>query len=97
MPMIQSAFRPLLLAAILLPAAARLSAEDATVSAAFGAKVFAENCTRCHEPPSATARDARAWRAISLHMRLFADLTREDQQRVLAFLRANNVTPSHKD
>lgn len=59
--------------------------------AALGAKVFAENCSRCHEAPDPASRDGREWRAISLHMRVFADISREEQQQVLNFLRTYNT------
>jgi cytochrome c len=70
-----------------LVACGSLQAEDSMQSAAMGAKVFAENCNRCHEAPDPASRDGRTWTGISLHMRVFADLSQEDQHRVLAFLR----------
>ncbi len=76
------------LGAVLL--AAQLAAEDST-QAAFGAKVFAENCNRCHEAPDPSTRDGRTWRPISMHMRLFGDFSRHDQELVLAFLRTFNT------
>jgi len=72
------------------------SAADSPVAVAMGAKVFAEACIRCHEPPEPASRDARTWRNISLHMRLFGDLSREDQQRVYAFLRQVSANANTK-
>ena len=94
---------PMIIRAILATSAcmfaAGLAAEDAApsaaaqnaVQAAMGAKVYAENCTRCHEAPDPATRDARAWRSISLHMRMFADISKQEQQELLAFLRTFNV------
>ena len=74
----------------------RLQAEDAPLDVAMGAKIYAENCTRCHEAPDPASRDGRAWRAVSLHMRLFADLSGPDQHQVLAFLRTANTAAIKK-
>ena len=69
----------------------RAIAEETMQEAALGAKVFAENCSRCHEAPDPAARAGRDWRAISLHMRVISDISREDQQHVLIFLRTFNT------
>ena len=58
---------------------------------AFGAKVYAENCNRCHETPDPASRDGKTWRALSVHMRIFADLSRSEQQQVRAFLQSQNT------
>jgi cytochrome c1 len=79
-----------LLLAVLVQAPALLAQEDAR-QVGLGAKVYAENCNRCHEAFSPTTHDGNAWKAISLHMRLFADLSRTEQAQVLAFLRAANT------
>jgi len=67
------------------------AADDQPMDIAQGAKVFAEECWRCHETPDPATRDARAWRSISLHMRVFGGLSREEQQQLLAFLRSQNT------
>jgi mono/diheme cytochrome c family protein len=69
----------------------RVWSADSMQEAALGAKVFAENCSRCHEAPDPASRDGRAWRAITMHMRVFADISREEQQQVLRFLRTYNT------
>jgi hypothetical protein len=69
----------------------RAYGEDTMQDAALGAKVFAENCSRCHEAPDPASRAGRDWRSISLHMRVISDLSREDQQKVLIFLRTFNT------
>jgi hypothetical protein len=67
------------------------AADDKPMDIALGAKVFAEECWRCHETPDPATRDARAWRSISLHMRVFGGLSRLEQQQLLAFLRSQNT------
>lgn len=69
----------------------RAYGEDTMQDAALGAKVFAENCSRCHEAPDPAARAGRDWRAVSLHMRVISDISRVDQQHVLIFLRTFNT------
>lgn len=76
---------------ILACSAPSIAAEDAPLEMALGAKVFAENCARCHEAPEPSFRDGRAWRAVSLHMRVFAYISRDEQHQVLAFLRSQNT------
>jgi hypothetical protein len=65
--------------------------EDTPQNAGLGAKVFAENCARCHEAPDPASRSGREWRGITMHMRIFADISREEQQNVLIFLRTFNT------
>ncbi len=72
---------------LLLAAASAGAAADSPMDIAMGAKVYAEQCWRCHETPDPATRDGRAWRAVSLHMRVFACLTRAEQQQLAAFLR----------
>lgn len=69
--------------AILLMTGGFLAAADSEPS---GATVYAQNCTRCHQAPDPAQRNAQAWRPVALHMRVFADLTRREEQAVLAFL-----------
>jgi hypothetical protein len=70
--------------------------DDIMQNAGFGARVFAENCSRCHEAPDPASRDGREWRAISMHMRVFSDISKEDQRNVLIFLRTFNTAAMTK-
>jgi hypothetical protein len=70
--------------------------DDAMQNAALGARVFAENCGRCHEAPDPASRDGREWRAISMHMRIFSDISKVDQRNVLLFLRTFNTAAMTK-
>jgi mono/diheme cytochrome c family protein len=71
--------------------ASTLSAEDTQLSIAMGAKTFAENCARCHETPDPSFHEGDSWRPISLHMRVFACISKEEQHQVLAFLQSQNT------
>jgi len=52
--------------------------------AAEGAKRFATNCGRCHQPPQdLSPREARA---VLRHMRVKAMLSAEDERLILKFL-----------
>ena len=59
-----------------------------------GEKVFSDNCARCHQAPSPTFKTDREWRVITLHMRVFANLSHSETDAVLAFLTASNDPPS---
>jgi len=76
---------------LLLTLSSRAFSEETPQSAGLGAKVFAENCSRCHEAPDPASRSGREWRGITMHMRVLADLSREEQQNVLIFLRTFNT------
>jgi hypothetical protein len=77
--------------ALLLVLGRSANGDDASPSAGFGARVFAENCSRCHEPPDPASRSGQEWRAISVHMRIIADISQADQRNVLIFLRTYNT------
>lgn len=77
-------------------AAAPLGAVEAGQESARGAKVYAENCGRCHQIPDPASRDAKAWRPIALHMRMLADLSAEEQHVVLVFLRTYDTAAMTK-
>jgi mono/diheme cytochrome c family protein len=87
------------IASILFPLvllSGRAHGDDITQNAALGARVFAENCSRCHEAPDPASRDGREWRAISMHMRVISDISKEDQRNVLIFLRTSNTAAMTK-
>jgi hypothetical protein len=55
-----------------------------------GARVYAQNCARCHNLRSPTERSSRDWATIVLHMRARGNLTRTEGNAVRAFLEATN-------
>lgn len=81
--------------AIATALAAWPSASSAVQSeVAAGAKVYSENCGRCHNPRSPTERTDREWTVIVNHMRIRAGLTGQQARQVLAFLQETNGLPS---
>lgn len=55
-----------------------------------GAKVWAENCSRCHNMRDPTEFRDDLWKPIVMHMRVRAGLTGQDTRDILAFLQASN-------
>jgi hypothetical protein len=54
------------------------------------AQVWALNCNRCHNiRPAGEFSDAQ-WDVIMHHMRVRANLTAEEHQQILTFLKASN-------
>lgn len=55
-----------------------------------GTQLWSENCTRCHNDRSpATFNDAQ-WEVAMHHMRIRANLTAEEHQKILEFLQSAN-------
>ena len=63
-----------------------VEAEQSAVSASPGARLWQENCVRCHNLRPPTAYSDREWRIATHHMRLRANLTGEEHSSILAFL-----------
>ncbi len=55
-----------------------------------GARVWAQNCIRCHNIRTPASFSDRQWGIIVHHMRVRANLTGEQQEAVLKFLQAAN-------
>ncbi len=55
-----------------------------------GAQLWAENCTMCHEVKPRISFSAAKLDAILRHMREEADLSREEQEAILSFLKSGN-------
>lgn len=79
-------------AAAILLAPPSAGAQQADIAA--GAKVYGENCGRCHNPRAPTERTDREWTVIVNHMRVRGGLTGNQARQVLAFLREMNRLPS---
>ena len=58
---------------------------------AEGARVWADNCTRCHNARSPMERNDRQWATIVAHMRARANLTRSEANAVSVYLQAINA------
>ncbi len=55
-----------------------------------GAQLWAETCMRCHNMRSPDEFSDAQWSVITEHMRLRANLTGEEQRKILAFLKSAN-------
>ncbi len=55
-----------------------------------GAQLWGENCVRCHNAPSPTAFSDIQWETIGQHMRIRANLTAQQTDKVVEFLKMAN-------
>lgn len=76
----------LLLAGTMRASAAEEEKPDLTT----GARLWRQNCARCHNLRTASERSDRQWEIIAGHMRLRANLTGADSRAILEFLKASN-------
>ena len=60
------------------------------VSMRSGAQLWGENCVRCHNTPSPAAYNNVDWETIGLHMRVRANLTANEVNKVIEFLQSAN-------
>ncbi|HEX5003184.1 MAG TPA: cytochrome c [Bacteroidia bacterium] len=51
-----------------------------------GAQLWGENCSRCHNPPSMDQYSAEQWTIITDHMRIRANITAAEMNKIKAFL-----------
>src|SRR5262245_60862062 len=55
---------------------------------AAGPKLWAQNCGHCHNIRSPSSYSDAQWEVVALHMRVRANLTAEEHQKILAFLKS---------
>lgn len=55
-----------------------------------GAQIWAQNCMRCHNIRSPSPYSDAQWSVITMHMRVRANLTADEQKAILKFLQAAN-------
>ncbi|MFQ5500621.1 MAG: hypothetical protein ACE5FH_13230 [Candidatus Zixiibacteriota bacterium] len=55
-----------------------------------GAKVFRDNCTKCHSERSPMEKTDGEWDIVVTHMRTIAGMTADEARAVLKFLKDNN-------
>ena len=60
----------------------------APATAASGAALWAQNCGHCHNLRSPDSYSDAQWDVAMLHMRVRANLTANERQQILAFLRS---------
>jgi cytochrome c5 len=54
------------------------------------AQLWAEQCQRCHNVRSPSSYSAAQWEVAMLHMRIRANLTPEQQKKILEFLKSSS-------
>lgn len=79
------------LALALATAVAR--AEEEGGDSVRGARLYSENCARCHNARPPDELDDRRWPVVVSHMRVIAGLPGDQARDIEAFLRANNNPP----
>lgn len=55
-----------------------------------GAQLWGETCTRCHLTPSPAAYNDTDWSTIELHMKIRANLSESDSNKIFDFLKSAN-------
>jgi len=55
-----------------------------------GAQLWGENCVRCHSIPSPSAYNDTDWDTIGLHMKIRANLTSIESDKIFDFLKSAN-------
>ncbi len=55
-----------------------------------GAQLWGDNCTRCHNSRSPTEFSDAQWEVIAHHMRVRANLTAYEHEKILQFLKSGN-------
>ena len=66
------------------PATQPAASANAPANARAGERVFAANCSRCHQPPMSLS--PRITGTVVMHMRTRARLSREDEKLLLKYL-----------
>jgi len=61
-----------------------------TANVKAGAQLWGENCVRCHSTPSPAAYNDTDWETIGLHMRVRANLTKLEAEKIFDFLKSAN-------
>lgn len=64
---------------------------QSAAAVAEGAKLYGQNCLRCHTARSPMERTDREWVTIVNHMRARANLTRSHARALTAFLQQTNA------
>ena len=88
--------KSIVLVAIFLAAAfawATATAEHRNGDPIRGARLYSDNCGRCHNPRAPNEHTNRDWSIVMTHMRVTAGLPGQQARDVYAFLTASNNPP----
>jgi cytochrome c1 len=55
-----------------------------------GAQLWGENCSRCHNSPTMDQYNKDQWEVIGNHMKIRANITDQEAQKIVAFLQGEN-------
>jgi hypothetical protein len=55
-----------------------------------GAQLWAETCVRCHNIRSPSSYSPAQWEVVMMHMRVRANLTPDEQKKILEFLKSGS-------
>lgn len=55
-----------------------------------GSQLWGETCIRCHNAPSASEYSPAQWDVIVFHMKLRANLTDDETNKILIFFKSSN-------
>lgn len=58
------------------------------VTAKTGTQLWGENCIRCHNAPPSSDYSPAQWETIGMHMKLRANLTDDETNKIVAFLKS---------
>jgi mono/diheme cytochrome c family protein len=84
------------IAAIIIGALALITITSCSAeqSAAYknrsGAQLWGENCVRCHNTPSPASYNDTDWDTIGLHMKVRANLTEDQANKIFEFIKSAN-------
>ena len=62
----------------------------ASITAKSGAPLWGENCQRCHNVPSPTTFSDENWEVAGTHMKIRANLTELEKDKIVDFLKSSN-------
>jgi cytochrome c2 len=65
-------------------------APTAAISAKSGSALWGENCIRCHNAPPSADYSPAQWEVIGTHMKLRANLTEEETNKIVGYLKSVN-------
>jgi hypothetical protein len=66
------------------------SSTSITASSRSGAQLWGENCMRCHNAPSPITFSDVEWEVAVPHMRIRANLTEIESEKILEFMKSAN-------
>jgi len=66
------------------------ASDDDFIIEKSGAQLWGETCNRCHLAPSPADYNDVDWDTIALHMRVRANLPKEDIEKIKEFLKSAN-------